>query len=92
MRRYDQLEKKQKEKYQINDKKIWNVLENMTVKEVALSSIKTIAEEAGIGRNTVYNHKAAYHYIVEFRIKEAERRRELRKDSIYQQKKGKGKL
>ena len=65
MRRYDQLEKKQKEKYQINDKKIWNVLKNMTVKEVALSSIKTIAEEAGIGRNTVYNHKAAYHYIVE---------------------------
>ena len=91
VRRYDQLEKKQQETYQVNDKKIWNVLKNMTVREVALSSIKTIAEEAGVGRNTVYNHKMAYHYIMECRIKEAERRRELRKDSIYQQKKGNGK-
>lgn len=78
VRRYDQLKKKQQEKYQINDKKIWYVLKNMTVREVALSSVRTIAEEAGVGRNTVYNHKMAYHYIVECRIKEAERKQKLR--------------
>ena len=70
------VERKQKE-YWANEEKIWNVLNSMTTREIALSPVGAIAQEAEVGRNTLYNHKAAYRYIVECRIQEAERKRKL---------------
>lgn len=78
MRSYDNLTKRQKEKFQLNEEKIWHVLNNMTVREIALSSARQIAEEAGIGRNTLYNHKSAYQYIATCRRKESERVRKVK--------------
>jgi len=73
MRVYKKLTERQREKFQINEEKIWKVLRKMTIREIALSSVRQIAEEAGVGRNTLYNHRSAYEYIVDCRRQEAER-------------------
>lgn len=73
MRTGEHLVKKKMEEYQKNEIKIWETLRGMTDREIALSSIGNIAKEAGVGRNTLYQHRSAYQHITECRIKEAER-------------------
>lgn len=80
MRKCEHLVEQKEAEYQENDIKIWNVLRRMTVREIALSPVRSIAQEAGVGRNTLYRHRDAYRYIVECRLKEAERLRKVREE------------
>ena len=80
MKKYEHLVEKKDAQYKLNDEKIWRVLNNMTVREVALSPVGTIAKEAGVGRNTLYKHRTAYRYIVECRLQENERLRKIKEE------------
>ena len=80
MKKYEHLVEQKEAEYQANDIKIWNVLKQMTVREIALSPVRNIAQEAGVGRNTLYKHRTAYRYIVECRLKEAERLRKIQEE------------
>lgn len=80
MKKYEHLVEKKDAQYQQNDEKIWRVLKSMTVREVALSPVGTIAKEAGVGRNTLYKHRNAYRYIVECRLQEAERLKKIQEE------------
>ena len=72
MKKCEHLIRKKLEEYQRNEVKIWKILGEMSDREIALSSIGAIAREAGVGRNTLYNHRTAYQHITECRLKEAE--------------------
>lgn len=74
----EKLNQIQKAKYAANDKKLWDVLNQMTVREIALTPIGTIALEAGISKSAVYDHQKAYQRIVECREYEEQRVRHLR--------------
>lgn len=78
MRNCEHLVDLKTEQYWANEERIWKVLNSMTTREIALSPVGTIAQEAGVGRNTLYKHRDAYRYIVECRLKEAERLRKIR--------------
>ena len=80
MKKYEHLIEKKDVQYQQNDDKIWQVLKSMTVREIALSPVGTIAKEAGVGRNTLYKHRTAYRYIVECRLQENERLRKIQEE------------
>lgn len=80
MKKCEHLVEQKELEYQKNDIKLWNILRGMTVREIALSTARSIAQEAGIGRNTLYRHRAAYRYIVDCRLKEAERLRRIREE------------
>lgn len=80
MKKYEHLIEKKDAQYQQNDEKIWQVLKSMTVREVALSPVGTIAKEAGVGRNTLYKHREAYQYIVKCRLKETERLKKIQEE------------
>lgn len=80
MRNCEHLIEQKEVEYQENDIRLWNILRGMTVREIALSTARSIAQEAGIGRNTLYRHRAAYRYIVECRLREAERLRKIREE------------
>lgn len=80
MKKCEHLIEQKELEYQKNDIKLWNILRGMTVREIALSTARSIAQEAGIGRNTLYRHRAAYRYIVDCRLKEAERLRKIREE------------
>lgn len=73
MRNCEHLVDLKTEQYWKNEERIWAVLKSMTTREIALSPVGTIAQEAGVGRNTLYKHREAYRHIVECRRKEAER-------------------
>lgn len=73
MRNCEHLIDLKTEQYWKNENRIWTVLKSMTIREIALSPVGAIAQEAGVGRNTLYKHRDAYRYIVECRRKEAER-------------------
>lgn len=73
MRNCEHLIDLKTEQYWANEERIWKVLNSMTTREIALSPVGAIAQEAGVGRNTLYKHRDAYRYIVECRRKEAER-------------------
>lgn len=77
MKKCEHLIRKKLEEYQRNEVKIWKILGEMSDREIALSSIGAIAREAGVGRNTLYNHRTAYQHITECRLKEAERLRKI---------------
>ena len=79
MKKYEHLVEQKEAEYQENDRKIWNALRRMTEREIALSPVRNIAQEAGVSRNTLYKHREAYRYIVECRITEAERLRRIKK-------------
>lgn len=78
MRNCEHLVDLKTEQYWKNEERIWAVLKSMTTREIALSPVGTIAQEAGVGRNTLYKHRDTYRYIVECRLKEAERLRKIR--------------
>ena len=80
MRTCEHLIEKKDAQYQQNDEKIWQVLNSMTVREVALSPVGTIAKEAGVGRNTLYKHREVYQYIVKCRLKDAERLKKIQEE------------
>lgn len=77
MRNCEHLVDLKQRQYWQNEERIWAVLRNMTVREIALSSLGDIAKEAGVGRNTVYKHRDVYRHIVACREHEAERMRKI---------------
>lgn len=81
MKKYEHLVEKKDAQYQQNDEKIWRVLKSMTVREVALSPVGTIAKEAGVGRNTLYKHRNALPVILWNAVyQEAERLKKIQEE------------
>ena len=74
---YEELNKIQKAKFEANENRLWEILNKMTFREIALSSMTVIAKEAGLSRNAIYNHPSVYQHILMCRTKEEERIQQL---------------
>lgn len=62
MRNCEHLVDLKTEQYWKNEERIWKVLNSMTTREIALSSVGNMAQEAGVERNTLYKHRSISPY------------------------------
>ena len=74
---YKELNKIQKAKFDANENRLWEILNKMTFREIALSSMTVIAKEAGLSRNAIYIPPSVYQPILMCRTKEEEHIQQL---------------
>lgn len=62
--KYERIVQPKLEKYDENDKRMRELLDRMSEREIALITISQFAREAGVSRSTVHRHKEIYDRLV----------------------------